>query len=167
MKVHTKDSVQELIRRSDRALYAGVRAIHARQTADEQVGHLTRHTNKVGWSKFDAPWMTDMIVKLDRYGSLLDRPKAITRNKLLRYHRQLVEIANENEARKALFQPLEQPACEPQPEHSVSGDYNRLQARCGCEDNDGELLLEECPTCLAAWRAAHTPRVAEAGYGDF
>lgn len=152
---HTEASIVELIERSDRAVYKGILAIQRRQTDDEKAGHLTKHTNGVGWSKWDAGWMADMIGKYNQWGSLTAKQMAVTRNKLKRYRRQLLEIALENEAAKGLVQPIK-PA-EVRPEVEVSGDYNRLSPRCGCESNDGEVALEDCPACLARQILAQDP----------
>jgi hypothetical protein len=90
-------------------------AIHARQTADEQAGGYTNHTNGIGFSKFDAPFLTDMVVKHRRYGSLTPKQMAVTRNKIKRYWRQLVEIANERDAVKV---PSIRPVPDPEQEEA-------------------------------------------------
>jgi hypothetical protein len=93
--VHDKESIQALLDRSDRAVIRGLKAIFALQTAEEQQGHHTNENNGVGFSKFDAPFLTDMVKAIDTWGGLTPKQMAVTRNKLRRYHRQLVEIANE------------------------------------------------------------------------
>jgi hypothetical protein len=91
---HTKESIQALLERSDQAVYKALLAIYNRQTAAEQAGHHTREVNGVGFSRFDAPFLTDMVRGYLRYESLTPKQLAITRNKMKRYWRQLVEIAN-------------------------------------------------------------------------
>lgn len=93
----TKERIHELLDGNDAAVIRGMYAIQARQTADEQAGHLTKHTNGIGWSKFDAEWMGEMIDGHRKWGRLTPKQMAVTRNKLKRYHRQLCEIANERD----------------------------------------------------------------------
>jgi hypothetical protein len=106
--------VQELLDKNDQAVIRAMHAIQDRQTADEQAGHTTRHTNGVGWSKFDAEWMSEMIIGYRRWGRLTPKQMAITRNKVKRYWRQLCEIANEKEAvvQQPAIQELDETAAE-------------------------------------------------------
>jgi len=139
---HTKESIVALLDKSDKAVYAAIKAIQKRQTADEQAGHMTRHTNGIGWSKFDAAWMADMIVKVDRYGSLFPKPLAITRNKVKRYWRQMVEIANENA--QAGFGAISGPAAVPATIPSVTPD--------GVSDGDSDCGYADCVgECRGGW----------------
>jgi hypothetical protein len=151
---HTKESIQALLDSRDAAVYRAVRAIQARQTADEQAGGMTKHTNGVGWSKHDAEWMADMLKKMDRYGSLLPKPLAITRNKVKRYWRQLLEIANATTQPEVAAVPVHVPAATMptvSPDREDSDTYDRYSGRrCGCEENDGEVLFEDCDRCQGA-----------------
>jgi hypothetical protein len=146
---HTKESIQELLRTNDRAVYRALLALHARQTDDEVAGATTRHTNGIGFNKFDAAWMTDMVGKFRRYGSLLPKPLAITRNKLMRYHRQLIEIANLRTS--AQTEAVATTPIMPTVTPDGVNDYRPLRPRmCGCEDNDGEVLFQDCDRCMGS-----------------
>lgn len=137
--VHTKESIQELLRTSDRAVVRALNAVFALQTVGEQAGHSTKEVNGVGFSRFDAPFLTDMVVAVRRWGSLTPKQMAVTRNKILRYHRQLVQIAN------AQAQHVDSPP-ESVPPATVSADESvqRLRSICQCEYIDGEGLCGWC-----------------------
>lgn len=136
--VHTKESIHELLDRSDSAVLRALYAIYNLQTSTEQAGHSTREVNGVGFSKFDAPFLTDMVVKSRRYGRLTPKQMAVTRNKVKKYHRQLVEIANSRPQRTASTD-------EASPTATVSADRPRYVASCQCENYDGE---RKCGWCL-------------------
>jgi hypothetical protein len=138
--VHTKESVQHLLDTNNRAVVKALLAVYARQTASEQAGHHTREVNGVGFSKFDAPFLTDMVRSVHRYGSLTPKQMAVTRNKMKRYWRQLVDIANSRPQRTASADD----AVEPRTVSADHGAYVPLQAHCTCENYDGE---RKCPRC--------------------
>jgi hypothetical protein len=78
-------------------------SINARQTADEQASKRTGHSNGKGFNKFDASFLGDVAAKT------ADNPKAFTpgRSKavakaLIKYSRQLADIAVEKLERKAI-----------------------------------------------------------------
>lgn len=112
MKVWTKDTIHQLLDANPKAVYAAMRQMQKRQTAAEQAQHATTESNGIGWSKYDAEWMSEMIKNVDHWGSLTPRQLAPTRNKLKRYWRQLVEIANENEQKKAALAAAMEPTIE-------------------------------------------------------
>lgn len=89
-----KTSIHMMLDANSTAVVRALRAIAALQTDDELSGHHTRHTNGVGFSKFDAPFLTDMLLQINRGRTLSPKQLAVTRNKIKRYWRQLVEIAN-------------------------------------------------------------------------
>ena len=117
MKVWTKESIQELLMKSDKAVIAALHSIYALQTADEKAGGHTSQVNSVGFSQYDAPFLTDMVRAYRQWGGLTPKQMAVTRNKIKRYHRQLVNIANENEAKR-----VPAPVIEPQADQRVELD---------------------------------------------
>lgn len=131
----TKEKIQELLSVSNKAVIRAVFAIQARQTADEQAGGTTKHENGVGWSRNDAEWMAQMIQAYQRWGSLTPRQMAITRNKVKRYHRQLIEIANANAAiREQSIQPAVPADDDPEAQENLMvmreiSDYEAAQER--------------------------------------
>jgi hypothetical protein len=146
--VHTKESIQALLQNRDEAVYKGLIAIFERQTEGERRGGTTQEHNGVGFSRFDAPFLTDMVRSYRIYGRLTPKQLAVTRNKIKRYWRQLVEIANERaEPAKAAAIPATMQSALP----DGVGDYlgSRATRRmCGCEENDGEVPFEDCGVCV-------------------
>jgi hypothetical protein len=167
--IHTKESIQQLLDTNERAVYKALLAIYSRQTAAEQAGHHTREVNGVGFSRFDAPFLTDMVRGYMRYGSLTPRQLAPTRNKMKRYWRQLLEIANSRTP--SLYLPQPEPSAKDPTMELVSpdttGDYlgSRTRPRvCGCEDNDGEVLFEDCDRCMGSEFGRYEARVEAERY---
>lgn len=101
--MHTEESIVSLLNRNDTAVIRAIYAIQQRQTDDELNADTTKHANSVGWSRWDAPWMSDMIAKYERWGYLTPKQMAVTRNKVRRYRRQLLDIALSREAPTVQF----------------------------------------------------------------
>jgi hypothetical protein len=140
--MHTKASIQTLLDRRDQvgtlAVIRALEAIYDRQEADERAGGETRHDNGRGFSKFDAPFLTEMVEKNRRWNGLTPKQLEVTRNKIKRYWRQLVEIANERAAQKPT------PAAVPLAPAVVADRMGSVSGECRCENYDGEGL---CPAC--------------------
>jgi hypothetical protein len=102
VKVWTKDEVRSLLERSDEAVWRGVVAIDNRQTSDERAVGDAAHLNGRGWGKFDAKFggkMAELVRQWQRGESAYAAPLSYnqtlaTRKLLLKYTRQLTEIAN-------------------------------------------------------------------------
>jgi hypothetical protein len=151
--MHTKASIHALLDANEKAVIRALYCIHGRQTASEQAGAMTKETNGVGFSKYDAPLLTDYVRQHRESGYLSKRQIVVARNKIKRYWRQLVEVANE---RIAATQPqavdAQAVAAEPAAPiiESVSSDqlwrYKRLggDPRCLCENFDGERKCDWC-----------------------
>jgi hypothetical protein len=102
-QTYTKTAIVELLEKSDLAVERGVLAIYARQTMDEQTATETKHQNGVGFNGVDANIMSSFAQQIERRVAngtrggqcLSEKQMAIARRKIVRYARQLVEIANE------------------------------------------------------------------------
>lgn len=136
-KTHDKISILALLDQSDVAVIRALEALYSRQTADELASHMTRHTNGVGFSKWDAAFLTDMVVKNRRWGRLTPNQMRVTREKVKKYWRQLVEIAN-GRAEVPHVGEVHVPEAHPR------GATMSVSAECQCENYDGEML---CPSC--------------------
>jgi hypothetical protein len=79
----------------DENVAKALRALYARQTADEQATEETHHLNRRGFSAGDAKVLTNIAKKLERYGSLTTNQTALVRIRLQKYCRQLAAIYNE------------------------------------------------------------------------
>lgn len=93
-----KQKIHELLDKSDVAVTRALLAIYASQTASEQASRTTKEPNGVGFSAFDADFCSDIAQKVQRGWKLSPKQMAIIRNKMKRYHRQLLEIAVANQA---------------------------------------------------------------------
>jgi hypothetical protein len=145
----TESSIKTLLETNPKAVERAIVAIYERQTPDEKATHETSKTNGVGFSKFDAEFLSSLAEWIKRGRTLTPRQLAIGRNKIKRYHRQLVELANE----KAQSQRQIEPA---------NPDVPAVEAVPGCtcaqhEWYDGE---DVCPACHAAGRVPDSVRVA-------
>lgn len=163
-KVWDKTSIHALLDRNPTAVVKGIRALAARQTADELATHHTSHANGAGFNKHDAPFLTDILRQINAGRGLSEKQLAVCRNKVKRYWRQLAEIANESAQRLSTSV-----AVEPQHENAleaVASSFDAsvrragtraLEARdevlaeleCNCENYDGE---RKCDFCLRSGR---------------
>lgn len=105
IRVWDKKSIQDLLARSDKAVERAILAIYARQTEDEKGGG-TKWKNGMGFGAFDAGYFTQrakFILEDQKHGRNFTPYLAeqARRRGIKRYWRQLAEIANENELRKA------------------------------------------------------------------
>lgn len=93
-----KQKIHDLLDKSDLAVTKALLAIYARQTASEQASQTTKEANGVGFGAFDADFCSDIAQKVQRGWKLSPKQMAVIRNKMKRYHRQLLEIAMANQA---------------------------------------------------------------------
>jgi hypothetical protein len=94
-----KDSIQRLLSENDKAVFRGILAIHARQTASEQSMEATIESNGVGFNYTDARLGGYYADYIQRRGRLTGHHLDKARRMLMKYWRQLAEIANEKKAR--------------------------------------------------------------------
>lgn len=90
-----KERIQRLIAENDKAVFRGILAIHARQTASEQSAEATIESNGVGFNYADARLGGYYADYLKRRGCLTGHHLDKARRMLMKYWRQLAEIANE------------------------------------------------------------------------
>jgi hypothetical protein len=89
----TKDEILKLLTESDRAVERAVLAIYARQTADERAIEATTMHNGMGFGAFDAEFLTSLAKRLESGRHLTPEQMKHARKKMLRYTRQLIEVA--------------------------------------------------------------------------
>lgn len=96
----TKNGIIELLDTNDLAVTRAVIAIYKRQTADEQAAQITKVTNRIGFNQPDASYLSYCAqYALQRRKPLSGKHLDKARNKIKKYWKQLLEIANENEQR--------------------------------------------------------------------
>lgn len=93
-KVWSEEEIRSLIQTNDKVLYGALKKLYACQTADEQRAETTKERNGKGFNGVDAPFLSSVAEFLLKRGYLTDKQKACTRKKLIKYNKQLTELAN-------------------------------------------------------------------------
>jgi hypothetical protein len=75
----TKDTINCLLLRNDRAVYRALIVLFERQTADEQRSENTLHDNGIGFTGADAEFMSSLAKQVIERGSLSPRQLAAMR----------------------------------------------------------------------------------------
>lgn len=96
-KKERKEKVLNLLLSSNRAVIRGVIAIYKRQTDDEKNSDATKHSNNMGFCANDASIMSLYAKQILEYGGLSDLQLKEARRRIIRYTRQLAEIAEQYE----------------------------------------------------------------------
>ena len=99
-KIWSKESIQELLDRSDEAVYRAMIQIYNRQTADEQKYQDTHLYNSVGFTGVDANIMSSFTEYYKKFNKLSPKQMAIARKKMKKYWKQLLSVirdANPNQ----------------------------------------------------------------------
>lgn len=92
IKVWTKQDVIDLLDRSDKAVARAIMVIFSRQTDSERAQGETVEHNGVGFTAFDAPFLTSLAERLPQYGNrMTERQLVVARKKIRKYWRQLLE----------------------------------------------------------------------------
>ena len=89
-----KERIQQLLATNDKAVARAVVAIYNFQTADEQSVGTTKYHNSVGFNSIDAKRGQYYAGYISSAGRLTGRHLDIARKMMMKYHRQLCEIAN-------------------------------------------------------------------------
>lgn len=107
----SKDHIQHLLMVSDKAVMRGLLQIYARQTESEQRAGSTSIDNGVGFAGADGEFLSNIAEKLKRYanGCLTEGQMRAVRPKMLKYWRQLLEIAATCATGPTFPQPAPQP----------------------------------------------------------
>lgn len=111
----TKEHIQYLLLSNNRAVGRALIQIYNRQTAYEQRSEEAQVHNGVGFTAFDAEFLTSVAKGYLQYGQLTERQMPIVRKKMLKYWKQLLDIAAES-GKMPTFDP---------PENAKRGDRAR------------------------------------------
>lgn len=112
-----KSSIQALLANNDRAVVRAVKAIYERQTDDEKQSEATHKDNGVGFNYADARLGSYYAQYIARKGTLTGHHLQKARRMMMKYWRQLSDIANakegvavavESKANPATFRPIEE-----------------------------------------------------------
>lgn len=89
----TRESVQAMLIANPRALERAIVAIYRRQMADEQHARATLHDNGIGFNSADAGPLSIRARHLLSGAALSDADMADARARMLKYWKQLIDIA--------------------------------------------------------------------------
>lgn len=97
MTTWTKDTVRTWIQNCNvdndkhrAALSRALLFLYSRQTADEQSSQTTNHDNGMGFSGFDAEFLSSVAQGVQRYGNMTPRQAMVVKKRLARYAGQLL-----------------------------------------------------------------------------
>ncbi len=93
-KTWTKDEIKNLILTNDVFVCRSVVKIFERQTEDEKQADQTGHSNGIGFNGTDAFILSQFAKQYMSKKYLSEKQIALSRKKIVKYSRQLVEIAN-------------------------------------------------------------------------
>ena len=93
-RIWTQEEIRDLVQTNDKVLYGALRNLYACQTADEQADGSTNHRNGAGFNGVDAGILSSFCEFLNRTGFLTPKQKIIARKKLVKYTKQLTNLAN-------------------------------------------------------------------------
>lgn len=93
-KVWSEKDILDLLEQSDKAVTRAVIAIYNRQTADEQAVGETKIHNGIGFSGADSRFLSYCAKYALRNGTLTGEFLTKARDKIKKYRKQLVQIAN-------------------------------------------------------------------------
>jgi hypothetical protein len=94
--VLNKAAIQNLIATNDKAVVRGLIAIYERQTEAEKNTQATLENNGIGFSGCDAEILSSFVKWYKEHGYLSPKQLAISRNKITRYWKQLLQVAASN-----------------------------------------------------------------------
>ena len=88
-KKWTKETIQELLLKNDRAVERGVVVVYRNQTADEQSQQVTSHRNGMGFTGADAEIMSSFAQRILAGRPLTEKQLVLARKRVLKYWRQM------------------------------------------------------------------------------
>lgn len=96
-----KESIQNLLRKNDKAVVRALQVLYDLQTSDEKSAGFSMHHNRVGFNAYDAEKLTH-LARESKTRPLTDVEIRTARARLLKYHGQLARIANVKEAKRGV-----------------------------------------------------------------
>lgn len=93
-RIWTEDEIKALIKTNDKALCRAILRLYNEQTEDEKTTGDTKHSNGVGFNKFDAEILSSFAEFFKRTGFLTAKQMIVARKKMIKYSKQLTRLAN-------------------------------------------------------------------------
>ena len=105
----TKEHIQHLLMTNDRAVERALIQIYHRQTQDEQKCSATTEHNSVGFTGFDGELLSSIAANCIKFNQLTPRQLEVVRPKMMKYWKQLLEIASKSPTAPKFERPAAQP----------------------------------------------------------
>lgn len=93
-KTWKKEEIVELLEKNDKAVLRGLIVLYSLQTTDEKVMQDTIENNGIGFSGFDAEFLSSLAQQAMKYGRLSERQMEVLRGRIKKYAGQLTKVAN-------------------------------------------------------------------------
>ena len=90
----TQEQMADFIQNNDKVLYSALQALYKCQTDEEKSSKDALLQNGVGFNGVDAPFLSSVAQFLNKNGFLTEKQKVLTRKKLVKYMRQITNMAN-------------------------------------------------------------------------
>lgn len=97
-----KDYIINLLKTDNKALARAVIHIYENQTEEEKLRGRSIDHNHVGFSQVDGEFLTQIALKLKNHQPVTLKEVAITRNKMIKYWKQLMTISKRRMKEKCL-----------------------------------------------------------------
>ena len=99
-RVWTPDEIKALVQTNDKVLYGALKHLYACQTESEKSTSSTHEHNGKGFNATDAEFLTSICQQLEKRGTLSPKQKEVARKKLVKYNKQITNLANEYSRKK-------------------------------------------------------------------
>ena len=96
-KIWTKQMIQDLLRVNPRMVVRSLMVLYQRQTDLEKSTKLALMKNNAGFNNADAEFLTSLAKQVIGGRALSPKQISFASKALMKYHRQLVQIANQRE----------------------------------------------------------------------
>ena len=101
MRQWTEQEIKSLLEKSDKMVCVSLVQMYNQQTDDEKLYKETAHDNGVGFSACDSRILSSFAEFYLKNGYLSPKQISIARPRLIRYHKQIMRLANAHEHKKA------------------------------------------------------------------
>lgn len=101
---YNRGKIQDMLVFNDRAVLRAVVAIYKRQTDEEKNAEATKESNGRGFTGVDAPLLSSFAKQILQRGTLSHKQLDIARRKIMKYWKQLAQVAEANDLRKQEIQ---------------------------------------------------------------
>lgn len=101
MKLYSTGEIRSLLEKSDKAVERAIVALYSRQTESEKNSETTVEKNGIGYNGFDAKFFSSLAQQIQSGRTLSQKQIAFARKGIMKYSKQLAEIANQREQEKA------------------------------------------------------------------